>query len=260
MHQRGLAREIFVWARREAARKTCAKKDWCTGAFEGKELAIKNADLIVLCMPVGIIPRTLEEISPFVQPGTLVTDVGSVKAEIARVGDQCIQGKSAFIGSHPMAGSEKSGIKNATADLFRGRPCFITPTEDSPEWAVTKIAAFWQAMEMNISRTPPDGHDRIVARISHLPHLLASVLSQYANDHETDLKPHVSTGFLDTTRIAAGNPSLWLSIFQDNQPAVLESLASFRSHLESAEQMLREKKWDELENLLTAGKEFRDSL
>lgn len=183
--------------------------------------AVKDADLILLCMPVSQIPAWTEKIAPHLKRGAIVTDVGSTKDQIVQAGERLVRPPAHFVGSHPMAGSEKTGVAVARADLFHGATCIVTRTAATEASAADVVEQFWQALGCRTVRHTPSDHDRLVALVSHLPHATAAAL--VAVQEEASLQLH-GKGFLDSTRIAAGDPALWRDIFTDNRDNVVTAI------------------------------------
>ncbi len=173
---RSLAKRIVIWARRPEARIQLRAQPWCDAAPDTIEEAVATASLVVLAPPVDRIVTMAEEIAPALPAGAIVTDVGSVKGDIARRAHQALRKDTHFVGSHPMAGSEKTGWENATDTLFNQRTCFVTPLPDTDAAAAALVVRFWQDIGMNVATVSPDEHDEIVAHISHLPQVIASTL------------------------------------------------------------------------------------
>src|SRR5439155_22034988 len=139
--------------------------------------AAEGADLLILCTPVSVFDQLLRQIGPRIKAGAVVTDVGSTKRSVVRAAEELLQpGKGAFVGSHPMAGSEKRGVEFARADLFQGARCIVTPSDKSDPEAVEAVQRFWESLGMTVVRLSPDDHDRLVCDISHLPHAVAAAL------------------------------------------------------------------------------------
>lgn len=255
----GLAATVHVWARGAAGREACRQAIWCDAVFEEPEAAAQGADLAVVCTPVDVIADLVERIRGTLPPGALITDVGSTKAAICR---QCGQhgGSAIFVGSHPMAGSEKSGMAHASANLFRGRPCMITPLESTPEAPVQRLKAFWQGIGMRVETVSPEEHDRIVAHLSHLPHLLASLLARQLGGLPREWDALAGSGLRDTTRVAAGSPSLWRSIFENNAEELLRATVGFEEQLAHFKSLLAREDWGGLEKVLADGQQFRRGL
>ena len=257
----GLAQRVVAWARRPEARLACAETHWCAAAPETLREAVAEADLVVLCAPVGVLADLAREIAPALAPGTVVTDVGSTKGTLCREATAALAETEAhFVGSHPMAGSEKTGLAHARADLFAGRPVFVTPWADSDSAAVTRTCQLWRALEMEVTTLHPDAHDEIVAHISHLPHLLASALAALLGRVDPAWQAYSGQGLRDTTRIAAGSPTLWRDIFAQNRDEVLRALEGLESELASARRALHNRDWATLRHQLARGQAFRQGL
>jgi len=255
---RGLAKRICAWSPSPSTRMACSREKWCDQAFDTATAACKGADLVVLCGPVDRIAPLLEEIAPFCPEGCLVTDVGSTKRAICEEGDRIFGDchTASFVGSHPMAGSEKSGLQHAHGDLFAGMPCFVTKGSNSLETAVTRAIDFWENLGMNVLTCSPEEHDRIVARISHLPHAIAAILSVSLSNGGIDERRSSGAGLRDTTRVAAGDPGLWRAILTQNRTALEESLDEFEATFEKFRAALRSGP-GELEKFLREAREFR---
>ena len=191
--------------------------------------AVDRADLVILCTPVGTFPTLLNQIRPALMPGALVTDVGSTKRRVVSDADALLPPHVHFVGSHPMAGSEKRGVAHATADLYEGATCITTPTETTNPGALEKIESFWRTFGMHVTRLSPAEHDRRLADISHLPHALAAALVTLQDDRTLPLS---GKGFLDSTRIAGGDGGLWRDIFLENRDNLRDSVRRFQTHLD----------------------------
>jgi prephenate dehydrogenase len=191
--------------------------------------AVRGADLVVLCTPVGLFESLLTEIAQTLQPGAIVTDVGSTKRSVVALAERILPRGVHFVGSHPMAGSEKRGVQHASADLFHGAVCITTPTSKTDPSAVEQIEAFWRRLGMTTTRLSPDEHDRLLADMSHLPHALAAAL--VTMQEEASL-PLAGKGFRDATRIAAGDGGLWRDILLDNRDNLRASAERLRQQLQ----------------------------
>lgn len=218
--------------------------------------AVAGADLVVLAVPVDRIVALVREVAPHCRPGTLLTDVGSTKGFV-REAEVGLPSGVAFVGGHPLAGSEKSGPAHARADLFRGRRVVLTPTERSDPSAVERLRALWRDIGADVTALSPEAHDEAVAWTSHLPHLVAYALAGCLPPEFADL---VATGFRDTTRLASSDPALWVSILTANREAVLAALAGFRRQFDKVETALRTGAADDLARLLGEGNAARDRL
>lgn len=261
VYQKKLAKEIHVWARNEEKRTNCLNENWCDQVHESLESAVKNSDCILLCTPVDTIIPILDTIAPHLTTGTIVTDVGSVKGSI------CSQAKTIsnkysfdFIGSHPMAGSEKSGMEHARADLIKEATCIITPTEQDEAPALEKITHFWTKLEMHTVHMSPENHDSLIAKISHLPHIVASILAASLSDIPDEQFHYAGGGLKDTTRIAGGNPKLWQSILSQNSNHILQSIDQFEQTLKALKNSLASQDHDSLHKILNAGQLVRKTI
>lgn len=229
----GLAREI-VGVGRDAARLAPALADGTLDrATTDLAAGVAGADLVVLAAPVATAERLLPAVWAAVGAETLVTDVGSTKAGIVRAARALARERAvAFVGSHPMAGSERSGYEAARADLFRDATVVVTPTEGSDGGAVKAVIAFWERLGAGrVVTLDPEAHDRAVAAISHLPHLVACALVEAVARLDPGAFGLAARGFRDTTRIAAGDPAVWEEIFLANREALDAATAAFRQAL-----------------------------
>jgi prephenate dehydrogenase len=196
-------------------------------SFHTDIAGVAEADIIVICTPVDRIVEDVRSAAEAAKPTAIVTDVGSVKGTIVSdLMDLAASGN--FVGSHPMAGSEKTGFEYADAQLFNDANCIVCPTGETPEAATTTICDFWKRLGSRVTTMSATKHDKIVAAISHLPHAVAAALARTPN---TDALPFAATGFADTTRIANGDPGLWTAIFDANRDAVLQSIDEFEQNL-----------------------------
>jgi cyclohexadieny/prephenate dehydrogenase len=197
--------------------------------------AVAMADLVILCVPVGICGQVAEQIAGSLKPGAIVSDVGSVKGAIMdQVGPHLPAGVH-FVPAHPVAGTEHSGPDAGFSSLFLNRWCILTPPDDADAGAVQRLRAFWEAMGAIVEVMTPQHHDLVLAITSHLPHLIAYNIVGTANDLETVTQSEVikfsAGGFRDFTRIAASDPTMWRDVFLHNKEAVLEMLGRFSEDL-----------------------------
>ncbi len=215
--------------------------------------AVEGAELVVLCTPVGILGQMLSGMSDFLTQGAVMTDVGSTKASIVESAGRILPGGVQFVGSHPMAGSEKRGIEFARADLFQNALCITTPTQRTAPAALDRVEEFWRMLGMRTCRMTPADHDRALAEVSHLPHALAAALVTMQSPEAMEL---AGKGFLDTTRIAGGDGGLWRDIFLDNAPNLRAAIGKLRGQLDAFERLLEPGKAEELRRWLdeAAGK------
>jgi prephenate dehydrogenase len=216
-----------------------------------------QAQLVIVCTPVGRIVDDVLAAAAASRQGCLITDAGSTKAEIVAGLEGRLNGKTHFIGSHPLAGSEKNGPGAASAELFVDRTVVITPTKTTRPADLAGLAAFWQSLGANVVSMPAATHDKILAATSHLPHLAASALA--AATGEDDL-PWVASGWLDTTRVAAGDAELWRQIFESNRPQLLKALAKYEKSLAALRRALERGDQRKLTEILLEAKRKRDAV
>ena len=257
MKARGLCQRVHSWSRSAGTRSQAMQADWCDEVFDQASAACEGSDLVVVCTPVETIIPLIELVAPSLSTDTLVTDVGSIKGLICREAQSLTVN---FIGSHPMAGSERTGMANASHDLFDGAACFVTPLNGDCDTEITRLHQLWQAVGMRVVSTTPEAHDEIVAHISHLPHLLASSLCSYLAGMDANWKGLAGGGLRDTTRVAAGDPTLWKQILGQNREGVLRAIDGFENELQALKRALLDKNTPELIDRLERGKQFRDSL
>lgn len=255
---RGLARSIVAVGRAGSAGPAARAAGVVDHATTDLAEGLVGADLVLLATPVGTLPDLVRAAWPHLGPGAVLTDVGSVKRGIVEAADACpARPGLAFVGGHPMAGSERSGFGAADPDLFEGRLTLLTPSERSAPAAVERVAAFWKALGSEVRLLPVEAHDRGVAQISHLPHLAAYALVRTA---ERDSLPLAGRGFIDTTRIAASAEALWVDIFRENREPLLLALARHRASLDRWEALIRAGDWPALEAELRLARETRGAL
>lgn len=228
--------------------------DW--GSIVPEEV-LSKADLAVIATPVSLVPFWIEECAKMAKPGTIVTDVGSTKAEVVRWAEKRAFRKIVFVGAHPMAGSHQAGIESAKEELFTDSLTFVTKTRKTDPEALKRVIAFWKKISREVVVLNPQAHDRIVADISHVPHALASVLV-----HGTPKEglPYAASGFLDTTRVAQGDVHLWIDIFLSNRAFVAKGLRRQKKVLEELLRNLEAGDRNYLQRFLTKAADIRKSL
>lgn len=255
--RRDLAEHIIGVGRQTASLETARN----VGAIDEGTLdlaqAVGTADVVVFCTPVNLIIEQIDQCAPACKTGALLTDAGSTKTAIVRGVAGKLSDGVHFVGSHPLAGSEKKGPEFADADLFQDRLTIITPTLQTDPAAMQRTQDFWQALGSRVRIMTPEEHDQALAMTSHLPHLAAAALAGMLPE---DLFELTATGFRDTTRVAAGDPSIWTGIFEQNREAVLHALQCFAERLANFHQALEEGDTDTLDSLLQQGKKVRDAL
>ncbi len=253
----GLAQRIVLWTRRPESRLKLRSQPWCDAVADTPEAAVQGSDLIVIAAPVDrIIPLT-RQIAPHLAPGAIVTDVGSVKGEISRHGHTAVGRVARFVGSHPMAGSEKTGWEHASAELFARRACFVTPLPETDPKATETVIHFWRELGCEVTTEHPDKHDEIVAHISHLPQVLASTLCAFLAKKDSRWRNHSAGGLRDTTRIAGSDPALWRSILEQNRDEVLRALTGFEDEIHTFKAALANRDYLDLTARLERGQAYR---
>ena len=238
----GLVRTITGHAKTAATREAALEIGFCDEVFATAAEAVKDADLVVLAVPVGVMGEVAAEIAPHLKPGATVTDVGSVKqAVIDAVAPHIPKGVN-FIPGHPLAGTEHSGPRSGFAGLFRNRWCLLIPGDAPPE-AVARLRSLWEAMGANVDEMDASHHDLVLAVVSHTPHLIAYTMVGVA-DHmrrvsENEVIKYSASGFRDFTRIAASDPTMWRDVFLTNKEATLDILGRFTEELFMLQRAIR---------------------
>ena len=226
--ERGLAKRLMIYARSPRAldeiRLAGVDAELSTNPSE----AIRDADVVILCVPIEAMAGLVHEFRDALKPTALVTDVGSVKGSVVRDIEPLLEGRALWIGSHPMAGSEQAGFAAARPDLFVGAAVVVTPTEHTKREADRRMTQFWEALGARVFSLKPKFHDQCVSQISHLPHLLAAALVCHTKE---DARSIAGGGFRDVTRIASGSPELWAEILLANADALADSLHHFMADL-----------------------------
>jgi cyclohexadieny/prephenate dehydrogenase len=226
--------------------------------------AAAGADLVVIATPLSAYAEIGRRIAPVLQPGTILTDVGSVKEAVIRDLQPHLPPGVHFVPGHPVAGTEYSGPEAGFAELFQGRWCILTPLPETAPEAVAAVAQMWESAGMRVVTMSPDHHDKVLAVTSHLPHLIAYTIVGTATDLEDSLKSEViefsASGFRDFTRIAASDPVMWRDIFLNNREAVLEILQRFNEDLTALQRAIRWGEGDKLQDLFTRTRAIRRSI
>jgi prephenate dehydrogenase len=226
-------------------------------AAESLADAAREADLIVFCTPVDRIVPSVRTAAASSRPGTLLTDAGSVKRRICDELRDGLPDGVTFIGSHPVAGSDRRGFEHANPALFQGRVCVVTPDVQTPPAAFDRLRAFWQFLGMKVIQASAAEHDTTLARTSHLPHVVAAALAEAVPPNLYEL---AGTGFRDTTRIAGGSPELWVSILLENAESLLPALAAYGERFEEFRDAISRRDAEQLRKLLENAKANRDAL
>jgi len=251
---------VALWGRRQQGVEDARARGVKEVSVDLGEV-LKGADMVVLASPVGAMLQILNAAASHRSlEGVIVTDVGSVKLTPRDTLKQAVEKAGAkYIGSHPMAGSEQAGVASARADLFEGAACVITNDFKHPEQDLNEITGFWEAIGCQCFLTTSEEHDRVMARVSHLPHMLASVVALVGLKHPDDGK-FAGNGMRDTTRVASGHPEMWAEIFLRNRAARKEPIEEVINHLREMLDLLEDSSEEKLARVLERAKQLRDEL
>jgi prephenate dehydrogenase len=260
--KRRLAREVVGYVRRAASIAECEKAKTVDSCTRDLHEAVAGADLVVLCTPLAQMLPLLKKMLPAIKSGAIITDVGSVKATVVKDLESIVaKGGGHFIGSHPMAGAEKTGVAAARVDLFVNAVCVVTPTKRSDQGALRKTEQFWKAVGARVLRLTPALHDELVSRSSHLPHVAAATLANLVLDpsHPKSQPLLCANGFRDTTRIASGSPEMWRDIALANRKNLGAALEMFIRDLKKVQTLLKRGDEKAAEKFFKLGKQRRDA-
>ena len=261
MKRSGLAGHVTGYARGAETRETARKIGLCDTVCDTMIDAVKDADLVVLAVPVGAMGSVAAEIGPHLKQGATLTDVGSVKRQvIADVGPHVPAGVH-FVPAHPIAGTEHSGPESGFATLFDGRWCLVVPADNAAPEAVEKLSDFWRALGSDVDVMDPDHHDLVLSVTSHCPHLIAYTMVGVADDlrrvTDSEVIKYSAAGFRDFTRIAASDPTMWRDVFLTNKDATLEILGRFTEELFALQRAIRQGDGDLLHDYFTRTRAIR---
>lgn len=263
LRSRGLARSIIGVGRSAASLQTALELQAIDTAHTDLASGVLEAELTIFCTPVGLIADQVCEAAPHAPAGALFTDAGSTKQalceQIAAAEDSqgVLAGGVRFIGSHPLAGGEQSGPAAGRADLFVGRKVIVTPTGNHREQDVARIASFWESLGAAVERMAPEHHDQALAAVSHVPHMIAALLANETDDRHLSL---ASTGWLDTTRIAAGDVEMWKQIVAANRGNIVEALLHFEGSLAALREAIELDHHHKLEKILADARSKRQAV
>ena len=259
-----LAAEVVGYAHSAATRDRVRELGIVDRVSDTLPEAAAGADCVMLCAPVGTYAGIAETIAPHLARDSVLTDVGSTKGSVIRDVGPLVPAGVHFVPAHPLAGTEHSGPDSGFATLFDGRWCLLTPPPGTDEAAVGRIEALWRRMGSQVARMEPMHHDRVLAIVSHLPHLIAFTICGTADDLQGETHDEVldfaASGFRDFTRIAASDPTMWRDVFLNNREALLEMLARF---MEDAQAMARAVRWGDasyIEDRIMRGRKIRQGL
>lgn len=260
LRKRGYAGRLLAYARKEETRAEAVASGIVDAAFDDPDAAVKEATLVVLCAPIRSCADLAADIAPALRPGALVTDVGSTKGWICRQMAGLLP-KGVFVGSHPIAGSEKQGLQAALADLYENALTVVATHLDVPEAAAERVAELWKSAGSRVCRMAPEDHDRMLARTSHLPHVAAAALAKaIGRDSAEQVGTFCGTGFYDSTRVASGSIEMWNDILMTNAPAVAEELRAFKLEVERVYDDLQAGRFGDVAKFLERAREARAEL
>jgi prephenate dehydrogenase len=259
--KRGAAGRIVVWARRPEVRVKLEATGWFDAVAASPSDAARGANLVVICAPVPVIPGIAADILPALEPGSIVTDVGSVKAALCRrIHHHYENAHANFVGAHPMAGSEKTGHEHSSDDLFAARAVFDTPLPETSAAATESVVRFWTALGGEVVSCHPDKHDEIVAHVSHLPQIVASALCSFLSTRDASWRNYAGNGLRDTTRIAGSDAALWRGILEENRHEVMRALSGMQDELQAIQAAMANGDYLEVLNRLERGNAYRKSM
>ena len=264
IRQKGLAREISIATRSAETLETARKLDLGDTYTTSSAEAVENADLVIVSVPVGASGAVAKEIAGSLKPGATLTDVGSTKASVIAQMEPHVPEGVHFIPGHPLAGTEHSGPEAGFAELFENKGCILTPLPGTDEAAIEKLKSFWEACGSHVEMMEKDHHDRVLAIVSHLPHIIAYNIVGTADDMETvtesEIIKYSASGFRDFTRLAASDPTMWRDVCLHNRDAILEMLSRFSEDLASLQRAIRWGDGDKLFDLFTHTRHVRRSI
>jgi len=259
-----IANKVVGYAKTLKTRKKAMDLGYMDQVFDSASDAIQNANLVILCVPVGANRDIMIEISDNLSEGTILTDVGSVKAEVIKQLHDIVPDRVSFVPAHPIAGTEFSGPESGFAELFDNKWCILTPYEKCRKQDVEKVKNFWERLGMNVDEMSPEYHDLVLAITSHIPHLIAynivGTATNLAEITRREVTKYAAGGFRDFTRIASSDPIMWRDIFLNNQEAVLEMLDKFSDDLSSLREAIKKKDGQELQKYFTKTRDIRKKI
>jgi prephenate dehydrogenase len=259
LRKKKLAAQVIGWGRDSARLRKALKAGVIQEAHTNLGLAVAEADLIILCTPFDRFDSLLQDLALLAPKGCLVTDVGSVKGAVPRW--QRLARPLKFVGSHPMAGGEKTGFENASAALFQGAACIVTPVSGTDKAAALKISALWRALGSDVLSMSPVEHDRVIGKVSHLPHAVAFALcAALAGQGARSDFGVAGNGFWDSSRVAASDPSLWTAIFGSNRTNLVRGLRAVEIQLAGLRQDIQKNRPKAVHARLRKASAFRQAV
>ena len=257
LKKRGVPVRIHAYARRAETRAAALNLGIADAVFDDPAKAVKDADLVVLCVPVLTIPELAKACRAGLKPGAILTDVGSTKACLDMLMESALAGSGVeFIGSHPICGSEQQGIEAGDADLYEGAVTVVTPAASASKASVEQVSNLWKSAGSAVTVMDAKQHDAVLAATSHLPHVVAAALALSAGDNGL----FCGSGFRDTTRIADGSPQVWSDIVLTNKPALKAALKNFRANLDALDALVEAGDGEKLSNWFATARDKRKEL
>ena len=257
----GLAGEVTGYARSQETRDTARRIGLCDRVCDSAREAVEGADLVVLCVPVGVMGDVAADLAPALKPGATVSDVGSVKRAVIDAVAPHIPETVHFIPAHPLAGTEHSGPESGFESLFDNRWCLLVSDNGADEQAIAALKQLWQGMGAKVERMDPDHHDLVLSVTSHAPHLIAYTMVGVADDlsrvTDSEVIQYSAAGFRDFTRIAASDPTMWRDVFLANKDATLEILGRFTEELFALQRAIRRGDGAHLHDYFTRTRQIR---
>ena len=257
----GLAGEVTGYARSQETRDTARRIGLCDRVCDSAREAVEGADLVVLCVPVGVMGDVAADLAPALKPGVTVSDVGSVKRAVIDAVAPHIPSGVHFIPAHPLAGTEHSGPESGFESLFDNRWCLLVSDNGEDEQAIAALQQLWQGMGAKVERMDPDHHDLVLSVTSHAPHLIAYTMVGVADDlsrvTDSEVIQYSAAGFRDFTRIAASDPTMWRDVFLANKDATLEILGRFTEELFALQRAIRRGDGAHLHDYFTRTRQIR---
>lgn len=257
VRKRRLAKEVIGVCRRKSSARKALKYKACDKAVLNLETGVSGADLVILAVPVGKIAGRAAECAKYIKKGAILTDVGSSKKEIVGKIERCVKGKINFIGSHPMAGSDKIGVQNSDGKIFEKAPLIMTKTKNTDKRALAILGRFWSKLGCRVFTLSPAEHDRRISFASFLPHAVSFAL---ASSQMKDSVRFAGGSLKDTTRVASADPEIWRDIFLSAGPEVLKAVNVFSQNLEKLKEAIKKKDGKAIKGFLGKAKQIRDSI
>ena len=255
--------KITGYSRTKKTREEARKINFCT-VCDNYEDCIKEANLVILCVPVGAMGDTMEKIAPYLSKSAIVTDVGSVKESVILEVQKKLPKGVFFVPAHPLAGTENSGPSAGFASLFENRWCILTPSKNVPIEIINKVKFFWEELGSNVVEMDAKHHDLVLSVTSHAPHLIAftmvGVADEFSKVTNSEVINYSAAGFRDFTRLAASDPIMWRDVFLNNKDAALEILGRFTEELFTLQKAIRKKDGEYLLKYFERTRKIRRSI